>query len=115
MAQAVLLLPPLTEQYNSSQRDFQEFLGQIIGKLLGLFCVFFKYIVLAHEWTCDSGGSMPPGNTTLPMEKSQLDVNRNILFRLMAEIQLYQIQQQWSDFFFHRTLESNNSEQLKLQ
>lgn len=96
MAEAVLLLllPPLTEQYNSSQRDFQEFLGQIIGKLLGLFCVFFKYIVSVHEGTCDSGGRMTPGNTTLPMEKSQFDVNRNILFRLMAEIQLYRIQQQ---------------------
>lgn len=33
--------PPLTEQCNSNQRDFQEFLGQIIGKLLGLYCGFF--------------------------------------------------------------------------
>lgn len=83
--------PPLTEQCNSNQRDFQEFLGQIIGKLLGLYCGFFfvKYIVPAHKVTCNSGGSMPPGNTTLPMEKSQFDVNRNTLFRLMAEIQLY--------------------------
>lgn len=83
MTEAVLiLLPSLTEQYKSSKRDFQEFLGQIIGKLLefcgGFFCLFvllFEYIVSAHERTCDSGGILPPGNTMLPMEKSQSDVN----------------------------------------
>lgn len=101
MAEAVLLLPSHTEQYKSSKRDFQEFLDQISGKLLGvlwgslcLFVLLFEYIVSAHEKTCDCGGSMPPGNTTVPMEKSQSDVNQNTLFRLTAEIQFYQIQQQ---------------------
>lgn len=71
MTEAVLLLL-LTHQYHSCQQDFQEFLGQIIGKLLRLFCAFFQYVVSAHGGRCDCGGSIPPRNATLPVEKDSL-------------------------------------------
>lgn len=42
-------LLPLTDQYHSCQREFQEFLGQIIGKLLRLFCAFSNMLYQPME------------------------------------------------------------------
>lgn len=111
MTEAVLLLL-LTHQYHSCQQDFQEFPDY--WKIVEIVLCFFQICCISPWRKMGLWWQYSTKECHTASGEREFDVIWNILFRLMAKVQLYQIQQQ-SFFFFHCTLDSSNSKEVQLQ